>query len=253
MLFDLSNPRRKNVLRVIYALLALLFAVGFVGFGIGGEMGGGGIVDSLTGGGGSTADQYEQQIDDAEETLEQDPQNANALSALAQYRYLSGQAQLEVDEGTGAPAITDDARSEFEAAVDAWNRYLDTEPRRPDVGTAGNVAQAFLYLDDVGGAAEAYEFLAEANPSVGTLATLAQYRYYDLDVKGGDRAIAELEKEKGGRAKQALEQLGELREQVVKEKRRLAQLPEGQQGESALQSPFGGLSPEGGAVPPAAP
>lgn len=130
MLFDLSNPRRKNVIRVAYAVLALLFVVGFVGFGIGGELGGGGIVDSLTGGGsGSTAGQYEQQIEDAEETLETDPTNQEALAELALYRAQSGFAQLEFDEQTGQPTgLTEESRDEFEAAIEAWNRYLDTEP-----------------------------------------------------------------------------------------------------------------------------
>ena len=104
MLFDLSSPGRKNVIRVVYGVLALLFPVGFVGFGIGGELGGGGLFDSLSGGGGDgvTAEQFEQQIEDAEAALETNPaRRAGAAATLADYRYLSGHAQLERRRGDG--------------------------------------------------------------------------------------------------------------------------------------------------------
>ena len=48
MLFDIGSGRKKRVVQVIYAMLALLFLVGFVGFGIGGEIGSGGIADIFT-------------------------------------------------------------------------------------------------------------------------------------------------------------------------------------------------------------
>jgi tetratricopeptide (TPR) repeat protein len=252
MLFDLSSPGRKNIIRVVYGVLALLFLIGFIGFGIGGELGGGGIVDSLTGGGGGdTADQYEDQIEDAESTLESDPTNERALADLAGLRYLSAQVQLDVDEQTQLPIVTEEARGELEEAVAAWNRYLETDPQRPDVGAAGQMAQAYQLLQDPGGAAEAFEIVADANPSVGTLGTLAQYRYFDLDLEGGDAAVARLEKLDKGQVEQASKQLADLREQVVKEKKRLAKLPEGEAGGGGIEDPFGTFGGQG--VPPTTP
>jgi tetratricopeptide (TPR) repeat protein len=254
MLFDLTSPRRKNVVRVVYGLLALLFAGGFIFFGIGSEAGSGGLFEGLfgDGGGGDTAEQYEQQIEDAESRLETDPTDERALASLAQYRYLSGQSQLDIDESTGAPTLTEESRGEFEAAVEAWTRYLETDPQRPDVGTAGQMVQAFIFLNDLSSAADAQEILADANPSVGTIATLAQYRYYDLDLKRGDAAVAQLEDLDKGSVNSASKQLADLREQVVKEKKRLAKLPEDEAaGEGALQDPFGTFGGEG--VPPTAP
>ena len=248
MLFDLSSPGRKNIIRVVYGVLALLFLVGFVGFGIGGEIGGGGIIDSITGGGGSgsTAEQYEQQIEDAEEKLEADPENERALADLAQYRYLSGQAQLDIDETTGAPRLTEEARGEFEASVAAWTDYLALKPQNPDVATAGNVVQAYVFLNDVDGAIEAQRILAEANPSAGTYSTLAYYQYAAFEFEAGDRsrdlALAEA---KPAQRKQVERQLETIREQAVKFEKQQEKLPDSATGGTGIDDPFGPLDPSG--------
>ena len=258
MLFDLSSPRRKTAMRIIYGVLAFLFLIGFVGFGIGGEVGGGGIIDSLTGSGGSssTSEQYEQQIEDAEEKLESDPENPNALTTLARYRYLSGSAQLEQDPTTGAVSLTEESRQEFEAAIETWSRYLETDPAKPDVATAGNIVQAYVQLDDAEGAAAAQEILAEANPSGGTYAQLALYRYADFDMKGGDEAADKaLKAAKPDERKELERQLEQIAQRAAKQEKALEKLPDDAAGgEGALDDPFSGLDPSGtGAPAPIAP
>jgi tetratricopeptide (TPR) repeat protein len=256
MLFDLSSPGRKTVVRIVYGVLALLFLVGFVGFGIGGEFGSGGIIDSLTGGGGSgsTADQYEDQIEDAEKTLESDPQNAAALAELARYRYLSGAAQLEQDETTLQVSLTDESEDEFEAALDAWERYLETKPRKPDVTTAQNMVQAYLSVGDIEGAADAQAIVAESNPSAGLYLRLALYEYSSFDIEAGDAAADKaLAEAKGGEKARLEKQLDQLRARAVKAKEQQEKLPQDPAaGGQVLQSPFGGLG--GGSAPaPGAP
>lgn len=258
MLFDLSSPRRKNVVRVVYGALAVLFAGGFILFGIGSESGAGGLFDGLFGGGGSgsTAEQYEQQIEDAESTLETDPDNAAALTTLAQYRFLSGTAQLEQDEATLQPTLTDEARQEYEAAVEAWNRYLETDPKNPNVGTAGNMVQAFAFLGDAEGAIRAQEILVEANPSAGTYSRLASFHYANFDFKAGDEAAAKAIADAPKADRKGLEkQLESAREFYVKEEKRLDKLPaDAATGEQGLDSPFGGLGGQQPGVPaPVAP
>ncbi len=256
MLFDLSSPRRKNVVRVVYGGLAVLFAGGFIFFGIGSESGGGGLFDGIfgDGDGGDTAEQFKQQIEDAEAALETNPADEKALATLAEYRYLSGQAQLDVDEATGAPILTEEARGEFEAAIDAWARYLETDPQRPDVGAAGQVVQAYVLLGNAEGAADAQEILAEANPSAGAYSTLAYYRYADFDFKRGDEAAAlAIENANQNQRKAVEKQLDQLRESAVKEEKRIEKLSDSEAGaEAGLQSPFGGLD-QGGGVPPTSP
>lgn len=257
MLFDLSSPGRKNIIRVVYGVLALLFVVGFVGFGIGGELGGGGIIDSITGsGGGDTADQFEQQVEDAEETLESDPTDTRALEELAYYRAQSGFAQLEVDETTGQPTgLTEESRSELEAAIDAWERYLDAEPKKPDPRTAGQILRAYQFLNDAGGAADVQEVLVKDEPSFLNYGTLAYLRYLDLDVKAGDAAFDKAEAEAKPSDKAQLKQLEKLRAQVVEERERLAEQPdEGTvPGENPLADPFGGGLGGTSPVPPSSP
>ena len=256
MLFDLSSPGRKNVIRVVYGVLAFLFLLGFVGFGIGGELGSGGIIDSLTGGGGggSTAEQFEDQIEDAEKQLETDPENPQALEELIRLRFQSGYSQLEFDETGSTPvALTEESRKEFEAAVEAWNTYLATDPKKPDLTAATNMSLAFQALGDFGGAADAQEVAAEASPSAQTYTQLAVMRWQDFDFKAGDAAAARAKEEaRPAEQKQVERQLEAIRKQAVKLEKQQGSVSEGSEG-AGLQNPFGGLSPDGGAVPPTAP
>jgi tetratricopeptide (TPR) repeat protein len=255
MLFDLSSPGRKNVIRVVYAVLAALFLIGFVGFGIGGELGGGGIIDSITGGGdGDTAEEYEQQIEDAENRVEADPTNERALADLVQYRYLSGDSQLERDETTGQPtALTEESRSEFEETVAAWDRYVQTNPQRIDV-TAGTYAvQAYVYLGDASGAAAAQKLVAEAQPNANAFFQLASYYYADGDFKNGDKAAEQAVAEApANQRKQVEKALDQTREQAMKAQKQLEKNQDSDTGGSGIESPFGGLGPNSG-VPPTAP
>ena len=259
MLFDLSSPRRKNVVRVVYGALALLFAGGFIFFGIGSEGGGGGLFDGIfgDGGSGSTAEQFEQQIEDAEETLESNPEDQRALQDLASYRAQSGIAQLEQDEATGLPVVTEDARSDLEASVEAWDRYLATDPQRQDIATASQVVQVYVFLNDAGGAADTQELISEADPSSGNFARLANYRFADFDFKAGDAATERaLEEAKPDQKKSIEKQLTQIREAYEKQQKQIekqAGSGAGAEGaEGALNSPFGGFSPDSG-VPPTAP
>jgi len=255
MLFDLSNPRRKNVVRVVYGLLAVVFGGGFIFFGIGSETGGGGLLDGVFGNGGtSTASQYEQQIEDAEEKVEADPTNERALADLARYRYLSGEAQLDRDETGQITGVSEEARNEFENAVEAWSRYLDADPKKIDIGAATTMPTAYRYLEDAGGAAEAQAIVAKENPSVNAYVDLAFYRYIDGDIKGGDKAAEIARKEaKPDQRKQADKILADYRKQALALKKQLAELPDSEEGGSQLENPFGSFGPEGGTAPPAAP
>ena len=94
MLFELGG-KRKRLIQVIYSVLAGLMFIALVGFGIGGATSGG-IFDALGIGGGSSGSdpQYSQQIDNANEALQQDPKDDKALLKLARYNFLEGQAAL---------------------------------------------------------------------------------------------------------------------------------------------------------------
>lgn len=245
MIFDLSSPGRKNVVRVVFGFLAIIFAVGFVGFGIGGEVGGGGIIDSLTGNNNSTADAFEQQIEDAEEAVEKNPDDPKSVADLVLLRTQSARSQLSVNEETQVPTLTEESRAEFETAVSVWQDYLALEPREVDTGTANAAVSAYIALEDISGAIEAQEQLAESDPSGLTYGFFARLLYADGQIGRGDEAKDQaLAESKGEEAKLTEKQLNLDREAAVKEKKRLAELPESEEGSSPeLADPFGDLSP----------
>jgi len=245
VIFDLTSPGRKNVVRVVFGFLAIIFAVGFIGFGIGGEIGGGGIIDSLTGNNNSTSDAFEQQIEDAEAAVDKNPENPKALSELVLLRTQSGSSQLEVDETTQQPTLTEDSRAEFEKAVSVWQDYLATKPQKVDAATARAAASAYQFLEDINGLIEAARALAESDPTGTNLGALATYLYLDLQIEKGDDARDEaLAASNSETAKLIEEQLQQFRDQAIKEQKRIAKLPKSEQGSSAeLADPFGDLSP----------
>ena len=115
MLFELGG-KRKRLIQVIYVLLAGLMFIALVGFGIGGATSGG-IFDALgIGGGSSSSDpQYSQQIDNANEALQQDPKDEKALLKLARYNFLEGQTSLETDD-QGRVTLSQDSLDSYRAA-----------------------------------------------------------------------------------------------------------------------------------------
>jgi hypothetical protein len=246
MLFDLSSPGRKNVVRVVFSILALLFFVGFIGFGVG-TSGGGGIFDSITGnGGGSTDDAFEQQIEDQEDAIDKNPQDASALASLALLRTQSGDAQLERDESTGAPTgLSEDSRDEYEKAITAWEQYLKTKPQKINVATANAVVLAYRYLGDIDGAIKAQTVLAESDPSGPAYGALASFLYSDLQIPQGDKARDQAIEESNSQTAKLIEkQLEQIRKQALKAKEKQDKQPNSATGEAPeLEDPFGGLNP----------
>lgn len=257
MIFDLKSGKRRRVVQIVFGFLAVIFFLGFVGFGIGGEVSGG-IFDALgigSGDAGSGSPQYEDQIEDAETTLETDPQNEQALADLARYHYLSArESGIETDPATGVTTIGEDARAELEESVAAWERYLATDPQRPDAGVAANAAQAFVYLEDADGAAAAQEIFAEDQRSSVAYFTLARYLYLDGKLDAGDaageRAVELADPSSRTNVRKSTEALAE---QARKLKKQLAEQQEKGRsgGEAAIEDPFGALGGVGGGAAPA--
>jgi hypothetical protein len=256
MLFDLKTGKRRRLVQIVFGALAALFMISFVGFGIGSN-GNGGIFDALGLGGGSSSSspQYDQQIQDAQATLDTDPQNAPALLNLARYHYLSATSSgVATDPQTGQTQITESARTELEQAVQAWSDYLKTKPRKPDVATAANAAQAYVLLADADGAARAQAIVAQSQGSAAAYGQLAFYYYAGGKIKQGDAAAAKAVAQADPTTRaQIKKNLVALKKQAIKQQAQIEQ--QAQQGGSAagqqqLQDPFGGL---GGSSAPVTP
>jgi hypothetical protein len=264
MLFDLRSGKRRRVVQVVFGGMAVLFGVSFLFFGIGSDASGG--LADLFGFGTNSQNtgnpQFDQEIEDAEDAVAANPKDEKALLRLAEVRYQAGQVQLEADPDTGQPVLTDDARANFEASLDAWEDYLALKPKQPDPGVAALAAQAYVQLEDAEGAAQAQEIVAEDNPSGGTYGNLAFYRYASGDIEGGDEAARlAVENSDPAQADQIEKQLAQLSEQAQKlkeaaEKQAKKADEEGGQAGAPIEDPLGslgGTSGLGGTAPTAPP
>lgn len=260
MLFELGG-RRKRFIQVIYVFLALLMGGGLVLLGIGGDANGGlldavglgssssNTTDSATGG----------DIDKAEEALAANPEDAKALLLLARSQYIAGQQALDVDE-QGQPTLTEDSTAAFEASIDAWERYIKTDPAEPDDEVATVVFQAYgnvaFAADDpttiqqrLEGATETAQIVAEANPGPNSYLQLATYAYLSGDAKrgaeAGKKAVAEADDASLDAVKSQLQQAEQQGKTI--QKQLAAQAPT----EEDLQNPLQGLGGTTGTPAPA--
>jgi hypothetical protein len=189
VLFDLRG-KRKRVVQVSYAALAVLFVVGFLGFGIGVGGGLGGIFDALgisnNSNTGSSTSQFQDSIDAAQAKLAKNPNDTAALLKLAENEYLLGKEGVSLDQSTGQISISNDAHTDLGAAADAWSKYLRVNKGKPDVRTAFDMVNVYVILNDADGAAKTQAIIAHDQPSAQAYGQLAYFQYLGGDVKGGD-------------------------------------------------------------------
>jgi hypothetical protein len=183
MLFDLKGKRRRAV-QGTYLMLAILMGAGLVLFGIGSSTNGG-LGDLFSGGGGSNKGNsvVQKKIDAADKQLQVNPKNVAALGAVIRGHYQL--ASANADPNTGV--FSKDARTDLQQAADAWQRYIATNPPKPDIGLARVMVQAYSGLAqlsrgdqasatrDWAGAAGATELIAGAQPNAANYIALVQY------------------------------------------------------------------------------
>ncbi len=260
MLFDTSG-RRKRVIQVVYAILALLMGASL--FLVIGPFNLGELVGSSTSGG-SASEVFEEQVERVEGRLAKDPDNAQMLLTLMRAEINSGNAKIEpVVEGETA-TIPPEARTDFAAAAETWKRYLKAVGDDPSPSAAQLVAGTFFSVAESGAsslneirgniklAAEAQRIAAEAQPSVGTRSTLAIYEFFNGNFAEGDKLTKQVAAEASSKqeAKGVEEQLGEYRKNAKRYLRSVQEAvkQERQAGKESLQNPFNGLG--GASAPP---
>lgn len=256
LLFDVRG-RRKHVIRVVYAILALLMGASL--FLVVGPINIGELVGN--GGSSSAGKVLDEQAERIERRLAKDPTNTALLLSLTRTRIGAGNAEVEVDPEGGTPNVTAEALAEYEKGTRSWQRYLKHVSGEPNAGAALLVAGTYFTLAENGvtlddtvadlkGAAEAQRIVAAARPSVGSLSTLAIYEYYAGNFAAGDMASRKAQERASSKAeaKRIKTQLTEYRKrgkQLEKQKRQIAKAQRGR-GKEALQNPFNGLgSPTG--------
>ncbi len=252
MLFDIRG-RRKHVVRVVYAILAVLMGASL--FLVVGPVNIGGLL-----GGGSTRSSsaiFDEQAERIELRLAKSPHDAALLLSLARTRISAGNAQVEVNPETRSQTVTPAAEAEYETAVRAWSRYLKQGGGEPSAGAALLVANTYFSLaqtartlegaeSNLVGAAKTQQIVARDRPTVGSLSTLAIYEYFSGDFAAGDKAAKQAQQHAVSKqaAKTVNSQLVSYRKrgkQFEKQKRQLVK-EQKKKGKEALSNPLGGLS-----------
>ncbi|HEX6667449.1 MAG TPA: hypothetical protein VF081_12730 [Solirubrobacterales bacterium] len=194
MLFDIRG-RRGNVVKVIYAVLAVLMGLSLLllaGPGIGG----------LGGGGGANNDEAVSRIEDRtvklERELAKEPQNADLMAAITR-NHLSAANLLAEPSPTGELLPTVESRAQLEEASSTWSEYLEAT-NEPSIGAAQQMSQALFTLaqysrslqeanNNIVAATEAQKLVADARPSLGSRSTQALYTLYTFDYKAAGDAL----------------------------------------------------------------
>ncbi|HMJ71824.1 MAG TPA: hypothetical protein VK471_00515 [Solirubrobacterales bacterium] len=249
LVFD-TRGKRKHVVRVVYAILALLMGgslflvVGPVNIG---ELFGNSSSSS------SASKLFEEQAERIEGRLVKDPNNEQLLLQLTRARINGGNSQIEVVSETEVPTVTPEARKDFEAGSEAWSRYLK-QAKEPSATAAQLVAGTFFRLaesstsvleaeENVAKATKAQKVAAEQSPSLGSLSTLAIYQYFNGEFAGGDKTTKQAAAKSSSKteAKNVEKQLAQYREQSKKfdkQKKELAKVQK-EVGKEQLKNPLG--------------
>lgn len=197
MLFDIRG-RRRNVVKVVYAILALLMGLSLF------LLAGSGGIGSIFGNDGASNDeaisQLEAQAARIEAKIAKEPGNDALLVTLTRNQIST--ANLMSDVGpNGEPIITVESRQQLERASSTWNEYLEATDE-PAAAAAQLMATTLFSLaqasrtnieaeENIVGAAEAQKIVAEQRPSLGALSTAALYTLYAFKYAEAEKLMKE--------------------------------------------------------------
>jgi hypothetical protein len=194
MLFDLRGRGRRRTVRVIYGGLALLIGAGLVFFGVGAGVGGGGLLNSLTGKEGSSSASFAGQIEKYKKLTQRQPTNAYAWEhlALAQLHESAGEAYFVNQR------LTSRGRELYAQIAQSWNGYLAQKPAKPNPTLALQMVTIFsgAGLNEPAEAVKALQLVisakTESTPQyqASLYASLAQFAYQAHNNRIGDLASA---------------------------------------------------------------
>lgn len=257
MLFDIRG-RRKHVVRVVYAILALLMGASLflvVGpFNLNNLLG-----NSTTT---SAAKVLQEQAERTEQKLRREPGSETLLLALTRQRVSAANSLTEVNSETGATELTAEGHQELERGVEAWGSYLK-QTKEPKPNTALLVSSGYFSLaqsstgleeavENIAGAAKTQSIAAEAQPTINSLTTLAIYEYYAGNFAAADKAVkqAEAKAPSKAEAQEIGKQMAEYRKQgkAFEKQKKEAEKQEAKFGKERLQNPLGGLGGSTGSL-----
>jgi hypothetical protein len=253
LLFD-TRGRRKHVIRVVYAILALLMGASL--FLVVGPFNLASLIGNSSSGS-SAAAVLDEQAERIERRLVKQPTDEALLLALTRARIGAGNAQIEPAAPGEAPTVPTAAHEEYENALVSWKAYLKQAGKEPSASAAQLVAGTFFRLAESGSrslgevesnlanAAAAQRIAAREQPSLGSLSSLAIYEYFNGNLAAGDRAarLAVARAPSKAEVKGIEKQLEEFRKRGAKFTAQVKKAGKLEQktGKEKLANPFGGL------------
>jgi hypothetical protein len=257
MVFD-TRGRRKHVIRVVYAILAILMGTSL--FLVVGPVNLGALIGNQTSSG-DAAKVFEEQAERTEGRLRKDPTDEALLLALTRARIGAAGAYAETNPTTGAQTQTPESLDQLEAAAQGWERYLKESGEEANPGAAQLVASTFLSAaESAASFRESEEFIAiaaaaqliaaEKRPSLGTLSALAIDQYFNGEFAAADASTKRAATKASSKteAKSVEKQLAEYRKRAkefAKQKKQLNKV-EREASKEKLTNPFSGLGGTGG-------
>ncbi|MEA2217081.1 MAG: hypothetical protein QOK19_2642 [Solirubrobacteraceae bacterium] len=189
MLFDLRGRGRRRTVKVLYIGLALLIGVGLVGFGVGGGLGGGGILNATNNNEGSGGASFASKIKKYEKLTRTQPSNPANWEQLAK-NLLHEAGNEGYTSSTGAP--TSKGKQIYRRASEAWVGYLALNPPNPNPELAQLVYVIYSEagLNEPAKAVQALNYVVERRPTAAYYAQLAEFAYKAKNVRLGDLAAS---------------------------------------------------------------
>ncbi len=189
MLFDLRGRGRRRTVKVIYIGLAVLIGVGLVGFGVGGGLSGGGILNATSNNEGSGGASFASKIKKYEKLTKTQPSNPANFELLAK-NLLHEAGNEGYVSASGAP--TSKGKELYRRASQAWISYLALNPPNPNPELAQLVYVIYSEagLNEPAKAVQALNFVVERRPTAAYYAQLAEFAYKAKNERLGDLAAA---------------------------------------------------------------
>ncbi|HEY8304153.1 MAG TPA: hypothetical protein VIG42_06145, partial [Solirubrobacteraceae bacterium] len=191
MLFDLRARGRRRTVQVVYAGLALLFLVGFVGFGVGvGGGGGSSPIEAIFGNKeGSNGAGFGAQVSAAEKRTRLHPNEAAAWTALAEAQFHESGAGENFEEAS--QKFTSKGKALLVKVANAWSRYIALNPSKLNQTVALEMLTVYGKegLNQPAAAVEVLQLLVAAKPeSAAFYGQLASFAYQAKNTREGDLA-----------------------------------------------------------------
>jgi hypothetical protein len=190
MLFDLRGRGRRRTVQLIYLGLALLMGVGLIGFGIGGGVGGGGLLNAGNNGESSGSASFANQVKKYKKLTQQQPSNVYAWEQLTKNLLHEAGGEAYVSS-TGV--VSSKGKELFSQASEAWSRYIALNPPKPNAELAQLMVTVYSEagLNKPAQAVEVLQIATAARPTdAAYYSALAEYAYKAKNTRVGDLASA---------------------------------------------------------------